>query len=215
MDNFNPSITLERSEGPIHDLFFLTEEQQKNLREKIRRNNGAVRIMIHPYYVQQKYLTDKDIKKYFSPGRVGVVEEGFKRLLRTKTDVPIFLFEAYDQIDNTKSLISQNIRDGNEIYIVPTFSDDSLPYFGKRNNLTGEEWKEFAKIIKNLGVEKIIIGGMYLMVGEDMISKKGSQFLNGCVGVAINNLKGSFNIQVSSLTGPDSRKDINTPDLRA
>ncbi len=213
MDNFSQAASLERKTESIRNLFLLTKEEQEILREKIKKNKGVVRIMIHPYYLQQK--SDKGIEQYISLGRVAVVEEGFKKILQANTDTPIFLFETYDQIETTKTIVSKNLRMGNEIYIVPTFPDNSLPYFERANDLTGEEWEEFIKLIKNLGVEKIIIGGMHLITGEDRLFRHEDELLTGCVGVAVNNLKRSFDIQVSSITSPNSRKDLNSPDLKA
>lgn len=39
--------------------------------------------------------------------------------------------------------------------------------------------------------------------------------LNGCVGEAVNNLKENFDVQISAITSPQSRKDVKNPDTKA
>ena len=206
MDNFTPKPPsgkedIEKIKISIHDIFSLSAEEKSDLKGKILESKGIVRIMIHPYYMEQKEL-DVDHKK--SP-RVAIVDTGFKRILQTKSTAPVFLFEAYNQVFSTSAKIIPILKEaGNEIYMVPTFEDNPQPFMGYASEKRGEEWYEFIDLIKKLGVKKLVIGGMHL----------GTAQLSGCVGVAIEMLKRHFEIQVSALTSPGSRRDISKPDMK-
>src|SRR3989344_3043471 len=66
-------------------------------------------------------------------------------------------------------------------------------------------WKQMKASLHHLGVKKILLGGMYL--GSH--TWKGRPYLNlfSCVGDTNNALKNEFEVEMSSLTYPLTRKD--------
>ena len=194
----------------FHHLFRMSEEEKEKLRTRILGGNGIVRIMIHPYYIQ--HSTEPYITK---DRRDQVVTTVFKRMLGVKSDVPIFLFEVNEEISLTKGRISSILKKaGSEIYIVPTYDGAPTPYVSTDSITVESKWHVFIELAKNLGIKKFIVGGMYLFLDEIKGSKEDTQKLNGCVGDAVNVLSADFDIQVSSIAHPQSRKDIIYPELK-
>lgn len=216
MDNFHPKAEVIKEKPVFHNVLSLTEVEREVLKSRIIESQGVVRIMIHPYYVRQ-FSSRRDDREYIirlKGPRVSVVEEGFERMLKAKSSVPIFLFEGEENLSETKLRINKILQEsGNELYLVPTYDASPVPVSFKDVS-RGEEWNFFVDTMKDLGAKRLIIGGMYLFKNEYIGSRENSEELKGCVGVAINALSSHFDIQTSSITHPLSRKDIMNPDTK-
>jgi len=215
MNNFNsaPGVSREsKSEGLIKDLFVLSGSDFTELKDCVERNKGIVRIMVHPYFVEQKIPDPGDRIKSAVQG-FEVVEKGFKNILQVKSSTPVFLFEGYNQIPNTREKISPILKEsGRKIYFIPTFPDDSIPFVDRKSNKRGQKrnWNVLIETMKLLGVKKIMIGGMTFIIRTNRFSDGlEGKSLDGCMGDIIEKLKGDFEIEVSNLAYPQSRKDLN------
>lgn len=219
MDQFNPELKAKEAikEQPVfHNVLSLTEEERETLKSRIAESQGLVRIVIHPYYLKQiASLSDSSEYKIKLHGpRATIVEESFDRMLKAKSTVPIMLFDSEERIGGTKQKIDPILKaSGNELYLVPTYDASPVPSAKVSKSVEGE-WKFFIDIMKNLGVKRLIVGGMYLFVDVSIGSKQNSENLRGCVGVAIDALSPYFAIQTSSIAHPKSRKDISEETLK-
>lgn len=173
-------------------------------------NKGTVRIMVHPYYIQQHSHIYKGIDT--TPyQRFDMVENGFKKILKTKSNTPVFLFESFNEIKRTEKKIIPILRKNqNKIFIVPTETDSPNPRLNKSYDTNLHGWSVFIEKMENLGVKKIIIGGIFL----DIITYEEEEWVTGCVGFTIEKLKDNFEIQISNLAHPKSRKDFTRPNRK-
>ncbi len=211
MDSFNPDrIHKETKEKAkyVYDIFKLTEEEKEALRARVLESKGLARIMVHPYYIAQKRMHDPDVLQHYDLNRVGIVENGFKRILETGSNTPVVLFEAHGMVSHTVGKINKFLeKSKNSIYLVPTYPDNPRPYF-PNYRYSGEEWHKLIELLKDLGIKKLIIGGMLLHNVYNQDS------LMGCVGTTVNKLSDDFEVQVSSISSPESRKDVKYPDSK-
>ncbi|MES2315422.1 MAG: hypothetical protein V4486_01665 [Patescibacteria group bacterium] len=212
MPEFSPDSNLNSEkikENPVQKIFSLTPQETLELKDRIEKNNGIVRIMVHPYYIAQKKMDDPDVLEYYHLERIPTVERGFEKILKTKSQTPTILFESYDMVNRTKHIIEPILKKAsNQIYLVETHPADPLPYFGSSPETEGQEWALFIEKLKTLGVKRIIVGGMNLWT--DPLNTTGD--LEGCVGRTIDVLRNHFEVQTSSLASPDSRKNFKKPD---
>ncbi len=205
----NPEVrksTQEIGSAFVRDLFSLNQAERSKLQASILKNRGAIRIMVHPYYVKQTHHPDVHAAKVREPdSRIDIVEKGFERILKAKKGAPVLLFEGHNQVSNTTREISPILKDsGNEIYIVPTHNNDPHPFF--EGVSINDSWRNLIETLKELGVTKCVVGGMHLTLGD--FGKE------GCAGYTIEQLKNHFELQVSSLAHPLSRGDMSKPDSR-
>ncbi len=116
MDTFNPNFVpkIERENKRTHNLFTLTEEEQQALTRRVEKSKGVVRIMIHPYYMQEKLLAYPGVKRRVVAERVKIVEQSFERIIGTKLSVPVFLFEERSRIESTKKKVTEKLQNAIE-----------------------------------------------------------------------------------------------------
>lgn len=215
-------------------IFELSEDEEKNLKEKTKQHNGLIRIFVHPNF-------DPHIKK--DPNKSQQMNIAFQKILNSPSKKPpIFIMDSVKEADcsflyNKKQFPDETIdkyienSSGTEyeshdgVIIIPTEPYRPVPLLpGARND---EE--AFAKLInklKSLGIKKILIGGtelmvpskpsgiQYLMSGDTpSIIKHGGNnimdFCYRCLGATIRELRKDFEIELSSLTAPHSRREIN------
>ncbi|MFA6585539.1 MAG: hypothetical protein WCS86_00030 [Candidatus Paceibacterota bacterium] len=200
--------TKEQQRNFVHDFFSLSKEQEQIFRKDILESKGIIRIVIHPYYV--KYTNPYDIysdKKFEHDSRITIVEKGFEKILKAKKSAPILLFEGYDNVDDTLRKIVPILKNyDNKIYLVPTYQDSPDPFTGNETRI--ETWAKLIKTLKDLGVKKCVVGGIHFSLN----SPEGGK--SGCVGATIERLKNDFELQISSLNHPSSRKDVEKPDSK-
>lgn len=117
--------------------------------------------------------------------------------------------------DYTEKL-AEKYKIHNDVFIIPTreFSPDPLLAYAQNAE---EAWEETADLLKSLSIKKVVIGGAELYTpGKSYIEeqrKKGEEFnimknLSGCLGSTIDYLQDNFEIELSTLTFPEGRKEI-------
>ncbi len=197
--------------GRLHEIFSLSSEDAGRLRDRINAFNGLIRIFIHPYYERIRgnllsrppYPTAEVAKKK----ELHYVLSRMAKLDSDKTP-PIFLFEEAAGIDRLRERFREELQ--NEIYVVPTQDGrpepkvEDNPGLEKNPDISKRNWDAFRKVLKGVGVQRILIGGMYFEVDPTRTKEKFSDMrdpaLAQCVGVAVNFLQDEFQIELSNLT---------------
>lgn len=193
------SIELENAEK-IKDIFELDEQGKKDLAEKVKKAKGLVRVFVHPYYI---YSGEDDP----APEKIDNIDKGLKIMAMTdaKNVPPVIVMEEQGKVADLSRLIapkdfdsgiSERIR--NDVYVIPTVKGDSWPMadikvmLNSRKPDKEKEWVNLIRQFKELGVQRILIGGMYLgLSGSEPVS---------CVGNAITHLQEDFDMELSNLT---------------
>lgn len=199
----------------VIDFNNLDNVQTTVLKKRIALFNGLIRIFIHPFYEENHESICWQEKNAYP--RVEFPSKGLTRILSLPSNKtpPVIVFEELCNLLKTKVRLSQmNSKSDNEVYLLSTYPDQSVP------NLLAEQqqsiddkinWWNLISTFRNLDVKKIIIGGQRLIVqpGYDHTNSKNFKYeTRRCVGGAIKNLGRNFQIEVSTLTHPHSRFDI-------
>ena len=216
LENSLPPSESERKEDKSRkiflDFFELSKEQELLLQEGVEKNNGLIRVFIHPYYKAPEEELEEPLK-------IVLIDKAIKKILYLAPDKtpPVFIFEEERKINRLRDSFefeAQFLQ--NRIYIVPTFMDSSWPKIGSLNGSRNEkqqeifdreeEWDFLNRRLKELGVKKILMGGMNLYI--ETKPRPGKIDFCGCVGGAINHLGPEFKVDISNLTLPDGRKQF-------
>lgn len=188
-------------ETKYFDIFALSDEEKKDLTERIRESDGIIRIFVHPYYA---------LHEIHSQGQIDDLERidgALHKILGYKKDErpPVIVMEGYQTIEELYNLIKGFNQD--DIYIAPTFCGTSQPYPGEESlqfpidkEKISSNWQEYIDLLTELGVEKILIGGQYLSVHSSQHMRTDDSRYSRCVGFAINILRKNFNLRISNAT---------------
>ncbi len=200
----------------------LSEEKKEELENRLKKWEGQMRVVVHPFFETYR-SEDAKAQNYFkdvekdNPGAVAKkkeIERAFIEMLkmdREKTP-PVFIFEEGKYLEKLKDRLVADVgvTMNNDLYIVPTEQEDSMPIEGKGN---GHDmgyygnWSSLARHLKGLGAKKAIIGGMYLGMNQNNIYGPDFSYYEKCVGKAITGLSEKLDVQVSALAYPNSRMD--------
>lgn len=166
MENLN-----EEPRGGVLEFTKLTEPETEALRQEIAKNNGVIRIFIHPFSRSSDPETGHDLKK---DDRVIKI---LRKVFKSKLSPPTFILEEHHLMsiwDNPKILEKLAVN----IYTIPTISNHGFPIldtsrFTKGYDTPTELSKDYMQKVarqfitmlmtfKFLGVKKIILGGRNL-----------------------------------------------------
>jgi len=212
----SPEKTIEqKKEEKVFELFDLNEQQKLELKEEIEKHKGLVRVFIHPI---AKLKSGKILKNKER------VHDILSRTIFSEKAPPIVVFENAGAIEGWKKSIEKHTQITKNIYIVSTIPDYPYPIVpgkpepikdkdgslqDKDDNYIEEGVIMFIKFLKDMGVEKILVGGTSLEIIHDQ--------LNRCVGNFIRAMKdyGDIDIKLSLGTAPDNKQEIkkSRPDL--
>lgn len=177
------------------------------LKNRIAKYNGTVRIMVHPLFE----FNEESRKEVFP--RAEETERGLKTLIaKGKEGSPaMFIFEESRSINQTQEYLQNEIKQaGNVIYYIPTAASDPRPDIleipGNTDELPGA-WNRIYAMFQKAGVKEALIGGIILKMFKTYESDKlnpdeanflqqraeqGAQnleyTLEGCVGMTIRKL---------------------------
>lgn len=214
------------------NITYISPEQTQWLQTRIAANEGLIRIFMHPRYEKSKnsQYYDKHVKYGLYP-RLDRIEKGIFSILShaPETTPPVFIFEQFKDLNGTAGFFANEIS-GNEIYMVPTQIIKSEPKFSEPyvyDKVPNNNWERLIECFDGWGVKNILIGGMRFSFRfvensslldprsdsfRQQLTKRGVKNTNfntyGCVGHGIDKLAKHFNIEVSGLTFPCSRKDL-------
>ncbi len=126
----------------INNLFELKAEELARLGRAVGKK--PLLIIVHPYFPK---VTNKGTL-------LRPVNRNFDRFIksRARKDRVVFIFEGEREIAKTSKILSRKgITRSDEVILVPTIS--------KWNPRPISGWKDFEKIIKKMGVKKVVVGG--------------------------------------------------------
>lgn len=168
------------------DIFQLSEEQKAELADKIKGDNGLVRMFVHPYY-EVEDGPDKSQNR---------VDQVLSAVLENKSAPATIIMEDYEQIERLYELIKAKAQD--DVYIAPSFQSRGEPYptdESKLDILSDDNWQIFTQLLKELGVESVFLGGMYVLPNN--VASKRPDY-SGCMGSAFNHLSEYFKVTISN-----------------
>jgi hypothetical protein len=134
MEGFTPKATIEsksyelserdqaRAEDIIRGILDIDEQELLKLRERVRQNDGYVRIFVHPFF---NSTSRRRRNKFGSPvwSSADFVEEGALKHIRstaTERTAPLFLFEEAERISDAEKKIQDAAIDQKGVYVIPT-----------------------------------------------------------------------------------------------
>ncbi len=208
MSNELPEKAIEAEKEATLELFSLNEEQSAELKKRIEKFHGLVRIFIHP-----DTISPDEYSKQFL---------GFVMTISSENSPPIIFLEDHNHVEGFKEDF-ELMRDKlpNPIYFAetlprfpyPIFPGDTvpneivefreMPLEQQKNAVKG--MRTLAIILRNLGVKKVLVGGANLEIDD-------SDRLQECVGNFVESFnmcgESDFDIKVSNLTIPKNRNDL-------
>jgi len=186
----------------LRDFFHLSEEEKAELHTRVEQWNGLIRIFVHPMFEKWRGIKNHENKK------LEKIIEVVARLsaMESEQTPPIIFMEEASHLEELKKWFEQGITDEcsmetrNHMYLIPT--EDS-----GTSDPQNQSWEDMRKALDELGVKKILIGGMQLTFSE---SEQGTYY-HRCLGTAITELSedgnGDFEIELSNLSYPEGRAE--------
>lgn len=200
----------------ILNLFSLDIAERNKLKKEIRKQNGSIDILVHPYWGEDSVIPN--LADQYSRNR----HEFIKSALHNKK--PLIIFETEDAFDERSRQLTELFSNG-KLYMVPT-DDISNPVTQRGLRALQQDWEAGWKLTKvtlrNIGVENIRIGGKELKIARRSWSEwpnrrfsttekqpkvrqmlKGNKIPGCCVGsAAIHLAKKGFDISFLPVTAP-------------
>ncbi|MFA6297299.1 MAG: hypothetical protein WC629_01925 [Candidatus Paceibacterota bacterium] len=198
---------LERED--LEDLLLLSEKEIEELKARVEKWDGLIRIFVHPMYEKWWGKKNNENKK------LGKIIEVVAKLssMEEEDTPPIIIMEEYDYINKLKNWLEHEIKDefgletNNKMYVIGTKIDSSDPEIPGSTMTVSESWEQVRKLLEKIGVKKILIGGMQLTFSEN---ERGTYY-HRCLGGAITQLSkdanGYFEIELSNLSYPEGREE--------
>ena len=218
------------------NIWELAPEEAAELKARIHENQGLVRIFVHPFFELFRHPDSYESPRYHLENpRVREIETVIQRILEKEPErpPPLLVLEEQVNMQQTSGFLDFLSKEsGNRSYLVPTRDASPCPKLtprGKTDRTPAEEaWTKLIERLKELGMERALVGGMYLVLekaGQDPEWDKvfenyredraaqGAQETDynpaRCVGWTIGQLtKAGIKVEVSNLTHPHSRTDM-------
>lgn len=197
------------------------DERVLELKERLQKNRGAMRVIVHPYYEANLNAERHANPEYQKRNpNIAIVEQGLIKMIEMASEKspPIVIFEdKHDLTTTTKRLCPYLEKSKGTIYVVPTHWHDPAPQYSNVDDSPdgpyqeletmkkerGEHWEKFLEMLRSLGVKSIVVGGMLL---EDK-GDESSIILKQCVADAAEHLR-EFSPKISNFSHPVNRAYI-------
>ena len=189
------------------NLLRLNPDEKNELIKRVGEWKGLVRIFVHPLFEKwhwpaEQYGTDPSHKRLIQ------IEEAVSRLLSMpeRKTPPIIIMEESIFIENLKGWLDRpELSLKTNAYYVETRRNNPTPLLETCENQYGSiAWKKLIDTLTDLGVRKILLGGMQFEVwfpGLDWTGKP--PFCDRCVGITLSYLSkdkaGTFEVELSAL----------------
>ena len=218
-----------------HCVDFLQIEQNdaqfESLVERVKKSEGAIDLIVHPFYEKMVDLAEADPKYKREGSRTheykDVAEENYTRIdeiqknlidrAKSEDGNPCFVMET----QATRALLLEELKDGaglemkNNLYIVDTHDGDPTPKVSppgqywddyKQGYELDEGWNRFIMLLRISGVKKVNLGGMYLDINYHDHDVR--ERYSACVGTARRFLlDAGFEIEISDYAYPLNGKE--------
>jgi len=200
-----------------HDFLELTSEKSQELKARIEKWHGLVRMFVHPMYEkwrghEEQYRNDSKFAKLIQ------IEQVLAKLLAMPEEKtpPIIIMEEKDYVVKLQQWLKENPVGSSQggVYFVRTLPKFPTPWLkGREYNDYAGAWEKLIETLDDCGVKKILMGGMRLKVssykGKDWTGK--DPFIESCVGIAMSHLSkdkaGKFEVELSALTDSSSERE--------
>lgn len=213
---------IELTHERFKDLLSLSEEEKALLMQKIIESKGKIRIFVHPFYdyFKREYALADVAELHPETMMTKAIQKVLIDLLEreTGTTPPIFIMEEGNMADNLIEEVNNRSESvNNDAYIIKTRPDSSSPIGTLVNGKEVDRdiaWIEIRCTLEELGVTDILLAGMYLNWTryKDGFDKE-INLRSGCAGMAYNHLSEKFNVELSVLTDPRNRLNVNFPNI--
>lgn len=220
-----PKLEIKKPIEKVHDLLSLSPEQKAELMKSIEKWKGLVRIFVHPLFEKWRYGEENYDHTYASD--LIQIKKTLSRILAIDEEKapPLIIMEEQEFVPELKKWMENNnpkINSQKVIYLVNTRLNNPTP--DRVKLLTEEElmqsmyepsndpaWKILKKTLQEVGVQKILLGGMNFKASKNKIDWTGKgPHVDHCVGIALSHLAknkgGEFEVELSSLTAPFSER---------
>lgn len=164
--NFKSKESLENEDSEriskVPEIFSLNDKQIKDFREKVEKQNGFARILVHPFY-ESRF----ENQKYY---------KALKRIIEIskKQNIPMVLFETRKSLEETMQKLGDDLKDN--VLLVITRENSPIPELKQeQEDVYAESGVKKDKSIlldicrklkEDFGLKKIIIGGQYLVYSD-------------------------------------------------
>lgn len=199
--------TGHRLPGVFCDVFELTSEEVVDLKERVDKWNGVIRVFVHPFFIEHGYA--KQTHHHFpNQERTGNVLKRLVSKHESKTP-PILILQESESIDKAGKELEKSSQ---RVLIVQTVENDPDLDHGR----SFDDLKEF---LKKIGVKRVLVGGQFLFIdAEEVDNNDGTlviperygyedmePWLGGCTGKAINGIRDpNYTIEISHTSYPDN-----------
>lgn len=187
----NPKQELKKAPEYGHDLLNLSAPEMEQLKSRIEKWKGLVRMFVHPMYekwrVGREHYAD-------DPKNVELlqIEDTLAKLLAMPEDKtpPMIILEEAKYVKKLESWLKENPQGNsqNGVYFVETLLNQPEPKI--QGEFLDGAWKILSDKLTELGVKKILMGGMQLEVSEfkrDWTHR--GPWVARCVGIALSKIK--------------------------
>ena len=218
--NENTRETQQVSGGQIESIFCLSDETIDDLKRRINKSNGLVRVFIHPYYSKNNGETTAETKS--SKGLDSIISSSSEKT------PPVIVFEESSMVEKTTEHLVEALGQSHAKTILVETNDKTSNPKTEAMGTEKERWASVINILIQLGVKKVLIGGEKLeIIGGDLLNfidkdfdqfkirraLEGAQNTNysffGCVGQAIKYFEQfGIAVEISNLSHPESRIDL-------
>jgi hypothetical protein len=220
-----PTEWREQPPNYLHDLFRLDGAQLEALKARVKKLDGLVRLFVHPFFIEAR--TEYGLARQ----KITFINRAINALATSDPDrvPPLVIMEGQEKLpelarnlENHSGKASSNGAEFKDIYVVPTKAADNpepaLIYAIDTGLSTGPKnaaqlqsqanWMALISKLHELGVTKILVGGMLVDVIETA-SAVGAGELRArqCVGVTVNRLKNDFEVELSNLSYSELERD--------
>ena len=202
------SETLNEQVQFAYELYKLSDEQKEELKDRIKKFDGLIRVFVHPLAVR---ADDKPIENHDRVLKI------LGRTLSSENAPPIIVLENSSRIEEWKESRGDKSSVAHDVYVVPTIRDYPYPLIDGKSEPSKDDsgclrdedftyveegFKNFVEFLNSIGVKKVLVGGTSLEIREDHITR--------CVGIFIQFMKqySDAELKMSLGTAPTNRTDI-------
>ncbi len=211
-------IDSEHLSERVKDLFLLDEAEQEILSKRIVENEGRIRVFVHPFFdiftrQGKGPMWEKEASQVTD--RSEAIKDVLAKLITNPATPPLFIMEETTMFEALQQEIATRLETPvqHDFYLIPTVPESSTPLRRAEKYPPKEDkdkaWKDLVGLFTKLGVREILLAGMYLRVRKHESSSGEIFNVSACVGDTFMELYEQFKVEMSALTYPQSRIDMN------
>lgn len=197
----------ESKTGKIFSLLNLNKDQLDDLKQEVARSNGAIAIVIHPFY--EEYDDNKPFS--FDSNRYHEYYLQFRNLIEEgKSGTPLLIFEELTRIEETSNTLLPWLKGEKKVYIIPTIEGNGVPLMKNDEYADySSHWEDMIELLSSLGVKSVTLIGSRLGINLDTFGSTECYLeFYYCIAKAYYELVNQFTTKLGSILFPNSLKDL-------